>query len=162
MFQSLFKTPFGIAILRASESGLTGFSFSVDEKKVLKEEPNEHIEQAKSELNEYFEGKRTFFEVTLDLSAGSDFYQRVWNALINIPFGKTTSYKQLSIDLGNVKAIRAVGTANGRNPIAIIVPCHRVIGSDGSLTGYAYGLDMKRKLLELERPESIGVQASLF
>lgn len=159
MFQSLFKTPFGNAVLTASESGLTQLKFN---SKPSDNGTNEHIEQAKSELKEYFEGKRTVFQVSLDLSAGSDFYQRVWNALLDIPFGKTTSYKQLSTDLGNVKAIRAVGTANGRNPIAIIVPCHRVIGSDGSLTGYAYGLDMKRKLLELERPESIGVQASLF
>lgn len=162
MFQSLFQTPFGIAILKASELGLTEFTFDVDDTKSVNEDPNEHIKQAKTEIDEYFNQKRNSFNVPLDLSSGSPFYQKVWQELLNIPYGTTTSYKKLSIKIGDVKAIRAVGTANGRNPIAIIVPCHRVIGSDGSLTGYAHGLDMKRRLLHLEQPQAMGLQASLF
>lgn len=162
MFHSFFKTPFGIAKLKASESGITEIKFNISDQNDAPGTPNEHIKQAISELEEYFHGSLTSFNVSLDLSAGSTFYQRVWNALVKIPYGKTTSYKQLSIDLGNVKAIRAVGTANGRNPIPIIVPCHRVIGSDGSLTGYAYGLEMKQRLLQLESPETMGLQATLF
>ncbi len=162
MFHSFYQTPFGTAILRASERGITEIKFDVKTENVGSDHQNEHITQAISELGDYFQGSLKEFQVALDLAAGSTFYQKVWNALLKIPYGKTTSYKQLSIDLGDVKAIRAVGTANGRNPIAIIVPCHRVIGSDGSLTGYAYGLDMKQKLLHLENPATMGIQSTLF
>lgn len=101
------------------------------------------------QLKEYFTGTRKEFDVPLELE-GTDFQKKVWNELQKIPYGKTISYKTLSEKLGDVKAIRAVGKANGQNPIAIIIPCHRVIGADGSLTGYAGGLDIKEKLLHLE------------
>ena len=102
-----------------------------------------------TQLREYFSGERKLFNVPLDLE-GTDFQKKVWEELQKIPFGKTISYKTLSENLGDVKAIRAVGKANGQNPVAIIVPCHRVIGADGSLIGYACGLDIKEKLLQLE------------
>ena len=102
-----------------------------------------------SQLEEYFAGTRKKFDVPLDLE-GTDFQKKVWEELKKIPYGKTISYKTLAEKLGDVKSIRAVGKANGQNPIAIIIPCHRVIGSDGSLTGYAGGLDIKEKLLHLE------------
>ncbi len=102
-----------------------------------------------SQLREYFSGERKAFTVPLDLE-GTDFQKKVWQELQKIPFGKTITYKTLSEKLGDVKAIRAVGKANGQNPVAIIVPCHRVIGADGNLIGYAYGLDIKEKLLQLE------------
>ncbi len=102
-----------------------------------------------NQLKEYFAGTRKEFDVTLDIE-GTDFQKRVWNELRNIPYGKTVSYKTLSEKLGDVKAIRAVGKANGQNPIAIIIPCHRVIGANGSLVGYAGGLAIKEKLLHLE------------
>lgn len=102
-----------------------------------------------NQLKEYFTGERKYFDVPLDIE-GTEFQKRVWQELMKIPYGKTISYKSLSKKLGNVKAIRAVGKANGQNPIAIIIPCHRVIGADGSLTGYAGGLDIKEKLLHLE------------
>ncbi len=102
-----------------------------------------------NQLREYFNGERKTFNVPLDLE-GTDFQKKVWEELQKIPFGKTISYKTLSEKLGDVKAIRAVGKANGQNPVAVIVPCHRVIGADGSLTGYACGLDIKEKLLQLE------------
>ncbi len=102
-----------------------------------------------NQLREFFAGTRKKFDVPLDIE-GTEFQKKVWNELKKIPYGKTISYKTLSEKLGDVKAIRAVGKANGQNPIAIIIPCHRVIGSDGSLTGYAGGLAIKEKLLHLE------------
>jgi methylated-DNA-[protein]-cysteine S-methyltransferase len=113
------------------------------------EENSPIIEMTKKQLNEYFEGSRTTFNIPL-LFVGTDFQQSVWNALIQIPLGKTASYLALSKQLNNEKAIRAVAAANGANAISIIVPCHRIIGSDGSLIGYAGGLPTKKKLLELE------------
>jgi methylated-DNA-[protein]-cysteine S-methyltransferase len=101
------------------------------------------------QLGEYFRGARTRFDLPLDF-AGTDFQKQVWAALLTIPFGETRTYAQIAAHIGNVKAVRAVGAANGRNPISIVAPCHRVIGSDGSLTGFAGGLDIKEKLLALE------------
>jgi methylated-DNA-[protein]-cysteine S-methyltransferase len=102
-----------------------------------------------NQLKEYFAGTRKEFEVPLDLK-GTDFQKKVWQQLQKIPYGKTISYKSLSEKLGDVKSIRAVGKANGQNPVAIVIPCHRVIGADGSLIGYAGGLAIKEKLLHLE------------
>jgi len=102
-----------------------------------------------NQLKEYFAGTRKEFDVPLDIE-GTDFQQKVWNELQKIPYGKTISYKSLSEKLGDVKAIRAVGKANGQNPIPIIIPCHRVIGANGTLVGYAGGLAIKEKLLHLE------------
>ena len=107
------------------------------------------IKQTISELKEYFTGKRQTFSIPLHL-IGTEFQQQVWKALLEIPFGKTESYLGLSRLINNEKAIRAVGTANGANAISIIVPCHRIIGSDGNLTGYAGGISAKKKLLILE------------
>lgn len=115
---------------------------------------NEHIQQAKFELAEYFAGKRKSFEVALD-TPSTPFRQNVWQELLKIPFGKTCSYGALAKALGKPNAVRAVGTANGHNRVAIIIPCHRVIGADGSLTGYAGGLERKRWLLELEGAGSL-------
>jgi methylated-DNA-[protein]-cysteine S-methyltransferase len=108
------------------------------------------LNEAKQQLQAYFAGKLQQFDLPLDLSAGTAFQQAVWLALLAIPFGKTTSYSALSISIGKPLAVRAVGTAIGRNPIGIIVPCHRVIGLDGSLTGYAGGLHRKEAFLKLE------------
>jgi methylated-DNA-[protein]-cysteine S-methyltransferase len=108
----------------------------------------------KTQLDEYFSRKREAFTLPLDLK-GTEFQKKVWAELLNIPFGKTVSYKELSIRLGDVKAIRAVAAANGANPVSIIVPCHRVIGSDGSPTGYAGGLWRKQWLLEHESIDGV-------
>ena len=121
----------------------------VDEVKADTEHLPKVIRDCKQQLEEYFAGTRTEFSLLLSQS-GTDFQRRVWTELCNIPYGKTTSYMQLSKNLGDVKAIRAVGTANGRNNLAIIVPCHRVIGSNGTLVGYAGGLDKKKWLLDFE------------
>ncbi len=102
-----------------------------------------------AQLREYFEGTRQYFDLPLS-PAGTDFQHSVWYALKRIPFGKLRSYSDIAREIGKPRAVRAVGAANGRNPLPIIVPCHRVIGSDGSLTGFAGGLDMKKQLLALE------------
>jgi methylated-DNA-[protein]-cysteine S-methyltransferase len=105
--------------------------------------------QAQQQLEEYFAGKRRKFTVKLD-PAGTEFQNKVWNALRTIPFGETRSYGEIANQIGSRKAVRAVGAANGRNPLSIIVPCHRVIGADGKLTGFAGGLEVKAQLLALE------------
>lgn len=143
------KTPLGIAKIQGDEYGISVISIA-DEGTISDIIP-EVLQQAVSQLNDYFEGKRTDFNFKLNPS-GTDFQQKVWQALLEIPFGKTTSYLDLSKKLGDVKAIRAVASANGKNPLWIVVPCHRVIGSDGSLTGYAGGLWRKKWLLEHENP----------
>jgi len=108
------------------------------------------LNQTKLQLEEYFSGRRTQFDLPL-AAKGTDFQQSVWQALCKIPYGETWSYQQLADEIGNPKAVRAVGLANGKNPISVIVPCHRVIGKNGKLTGYAGGVETKEKLLQLER-----------
>lgn len=107
------------------------------------------LQLAEVQLNEYFQAKRRIFNIPLDLQ-GTEFQKRAWQALIEIPFGETKSYKQQAEAIGQVKAVRAVGAANGKNPISIIVPCHRVVGANGHLVGFAGGLDKKQILLTLE------------
>jgi methylated-DNA-[protein]-cysteine S-methyltransferase len=108
------------------------------------------LQQAKAQLQDYFAGQRRQFDLPLNLATGTAFQQSVWQALLAIPFGSTCSYGQLASRIGQPQAVRAVGAAVGRNPLSIIVPCHRVIGANGSLTGYAGGLDRKTALLQLE------------
>lgn len=143
------KTPLGIAKIVGDENGISEISVS-DEGVVSNAIPTV-LQEAASQLNDYFEGKRTNFDFKLN-PMGTEFQQKVWKALLEIPFGKTMSYLELSKKLGDVKAIRAVASANGKNPLWIVVPCHRVIGTDGSLTGYAGGLWRKKWLLEHENP----------
>jgi methylated-DNA-[protein]-cysteine S-methyltransferase len=114
------------------------------------------------QLTEYFDGERRHFSLQLDWSGRSEFNKSVWRELLKVPYGHTTSYSALAEKIDNPAAVRAVGLANRNNPIAIIVPCHRVIAKNGQLQGYFYGLDMKRRLLELENPMSFARQGSLF
>lgn len=109
--------------------------------------------RVKKQLEEYFTGQRQQFDLPLDFQ-GTDFQQQVWQALLTIPYGEKRSYKDIAVQIGNEKAVRAVGAANGRNPISIIAPCHRVIGSSGALVGFAGGLDKKQILLSLEQSKS--------
>ncbi len=150
------KTPLGIAKITGDENGISIISIA-DQGKISTTIPIV-LQEAVSQLNDYFEGKRTAFTFKLNPS-GTEFQQKVWKGLLEIPFGKTMSYMELSKKLGDVKAIRAVASANGKNPLWIVVPCHRVIGTDGSLTGYAGGLWRKKWLLEHENPTT---QQSLF
>lgn len=157
MSQTVFiNSPLGITKIEGDENGISVISV-LSEGSISETIPNE-LQEAVSQLQEYFEGKRTNFTFKLN-PKGTDFQQKVWQELLNIPFGKTMSYMDLSKKLGDIKAIRAVASANGKNPLWIVVPCHRVIGTDGSLTGYAGGLWRKKWLLEHENPT---LQQSLF
>jgi len=120
------------------------------------------LQTCATQLLEYFAGKRTTFDIQPDWEGASPFSIKVWEALLEVPYGRTTSYGALAEKVGSPKGFQAVGLANKHNPIAIIVPCHRCIGKNGDLTGYFYGLDMKRSLLQMENPTSFGVQGSLF
>lgn len=152
------ESPIGTLTAGFTEDGLALLSFySLDTVKIptgLSELEVAHTraalhEQLKTELDAYFAGTLTEFSLPVDLY-GTEFQKKVWKALLKVPFGTTRSYKEQSIYFGDVKAIRAVATANGANPIAIVVPCHRIVGSDQSLTGYSGGLERKQFLLELE------------
>jgi methylated-DNA-[protein]-cysteine S-methyltransferase len=150
---SWFESPIGPLLLAGSDDGLRLVSFSAGRhaKEVdpqWQEDPGA-FEEVVGQLKAYFAGQRTSFELPLVL-VGTDFQKKVWMALREIPYGKTVSYKELAGAIGRPKAVRAVGAANGANPIPIIIPCHRVIGNDGSLTGFGGGLPLKKKLLELE------------
>ncbi|MCM4167959.1 cysteine methyltransferase [Arenibacter sp. H213] len=157
METAFLKTPLGIAKLEGDENGLTSLSILDRDEKPTDIIPEE-LEDAVYQLKEYFDGSRTQFSLLLN-PIGTEFQNKVWKALELIPYGKTVSYLELSKTLGDPNAIRAVASANGKNPLWIIIPCHRVIGSDGSLTGYAGGLHRKKWLLEHENPAK---QQSLF
>lgn len=157
--QTIVDSPLGDLRLVASTRGLAGLWFVQRQRH---EPPAERLaawqavashpvlDAAARQLGEYFHGQRQRFDLALDLEQGTPFQRSVWRALLAIPAGATTSYGTLATGLGRPQAVRALGAAVGRNPLSIIVPCHRVVGSNGSLTGYAGGLDRKQALLELE------------
>ena len=151
------NTPLGFTEIQGDENGISKIHVMSENVEISTKIPEE-LKEAVLQLQDYFDGKRTTFTFPLNPS-GTDFQKKVWNELLHIPFGKTCSYLELSKKLGDVKAIRAVASANGKNPLWIVVPCHRVIGTDGSLTGYAGGLWRKKWLLEHENPVK---QESLF
>jgi len=155
------ESTIGTLLIKASDKGLLEIKINQG-KGNTKSMPNQHTQQAAEELAEYFSGNRSQFDVSLDWEGHSEFYKSVWNYLLKIPMGQTRSYGEIAKHLENPGASRAVGLANGKNPIPIIVPCHRVIGSNGALTGYASGLDVKKQLLAHENPESYGMQGDLF
>jgi methylated-DNA-[protein]-cysteine S-methyltransferase len=153
----LLDSPVGPLRLVSDGEHLTGVFFSEHRHapdpsgtQVDAQEAPEVLRRAADQLGEYFEGRRTDFDLPLAAS-GTPFQQRVWDLLRQIPYGRTRSYGQLAAELGQPGASRAVGLANGRNPLSIVVPCHRVVGADGSLTGYGGGAERKRHLLDLER-----------
>lgn len=166
----LLPTPIGTLAIVASARGVVRVDFLDDPAQATPHssasptDPRamKHLADATRQLGAYFQGTRTHFSLSLD-AEGTDFQKRVWSELVWIPYASTTTYAALAKRLGDVNATRAVGLANGKNPIAIIVPCHRVIGADGSLTGYAGGLERKRWLLEHERRiGGAGDEAVLF
>ncbi|VAW39634.1 Methylated-DNA--protein-cysteine methyltransferase [hydrothermal vent metagenome] len=158
-----FSSPIGSIVACATEKGVCFLGF-IGQKRIEKQfteiqtqcnaiilpGKNRHLSKVKREISEYFAGSRKIFSAALDI-IGTDFRKKVWAELLNIPYGKTVSYKEQAIAMNNIKAIRAVASANGANKIAIIIPCHRVIGSNGSLTGYAGGLHKKSWLLNFEK-----------
>ena len=156
METAFIKTPLGVAKIAGDENGIAVISI-LEEGEITTTIPAV-LQEAVQQIEDYFQGSRNNFDFKLN-PQGTEFQQRVWKELLTIPFGKTMSYLDLSKKLGDVKAIRAVASANGKNPLWIVVPCHRVIGTDGSLTGYAGGLWRKKWLLEHESPSG---QQSLF
>ncbi len=158
MSVAYLQTPLGIAYIEGDADGLQIVSITNDPIPSDFVSIPEDLVTIVQQLADYFTGKRTVFDLKLN-PKGTDFQKRVWDELLNVPFGRTMSYLDLSRRLGDEKAIRAVAAANGKNPIWLIVPCHRIIGSDGSLTGYAGGLWRKKWLIEFEKG---GLQGSLF
>ena len=144
------ETPVGILRIEEDQGGITAVRFT-DYSSCPKESgrPGKYLAEAEKQLAEYFAGSRRVFDLPLS-PKGSEFQKRVWKALCDIPYGETRSYQEIAEAAGNAKAARAVGMANNRNPIVILIPCHRVIGKSGRLTGYAGGLDRKQFLLKLE------------
>jgi len=152
-------SPIGVLTLVASDEGLTHVLFEgqepvdaglPDDLPEIDDDPT--LEAAASQLGEYFAGSRKEFDLPLDLR-GTDFQKDAWRALASVPYGETRSYGEQAQAIGRPGAFRAVGAANGRNPIPVILPCHRIVGADGSLTGFAGGLDTKRRLLNLEQAQ---------
>lgn len=156
MESCFIESPLGIAKIVGDENGIAQISLLDDG--VFSKEIPKVLQECVLQLQEYFEGNRTEFTFKVT-PKGTDFQKRVWQELLNIPFGKTISYLDLAKKLGDIKVIRAAASANGKNPLWIAVPCHRVIGKDGSLTGYAGGLWRKKWLLDHENPS---IQSSLF
>lgn len=157
MSWTTYESPFGAFTLRGGPGGLTGLEFPGREGP---RDPADRVgascapfAEAIGQLDEYFAGRRQAFDLPLDL-IGTPFQRAVWGRLLEIPYGATRSYGALATSLGRPDRARAVGAAVGRTPVPIVVPCHRVLGSDGKLTGYGGGLERKRALLDLERPSS--------
>jgi methylated-DNA-[protein]-cysteine S-methyltransferase len=152
---SLIDSPVGRLTIVASDAGLAAIVWERDRPGRVRlnhgarDAAHPILLETERQLHEYFRGKRKRFDLTLDMS-GTPFQRSVWNALLTIPFGETRSYSQIARQIGSPDAVRAVGAANGRNPIAIVTPCHRVVGATGKLTGFAGGLDAKARLLALE------------
>ncbi len=147
MYIDYMETPIGAIEIQASNNGITKLIFPKSTNSTVYK--NELTNHCKQQLKEYFDGKRSVFDLPLD-QRGTDFQKAVWAALLKIPFGQVVTYRDIANTINNPKAVRAVGAANGKNPISIIVPCHRVIGSNGTLTGYAGGVDCKAWLLTHE------------
>ncbi|MFB9109593.1 methylated-DNA--[protein]-cysteine S-methyltransferase [Flavobacterium gyeonganense] len=158
METAYINSPLGITKIIGDTNGISVISVSDVGTNEVSETIPEVLSEAVSQLNEYFEGKRTYFDLKLN-PKGTEFQQKVWKVLLEIPYGKTVSYMDQTKKLGDIKAIRAVASANGKNPLWIVVPCHRVIGTNGSLTGYAGEIWRKKWLLEHESPTA---QQSLF
>ncbi len=151
-YQTSFKSQLGFLNLKSDGQTITEISFSENE--IQEQHSCTLLEKCREQLTDYLSGKSVGFDLPLN-PEGTEFQQKVWAELLEIPYGETITYMELAIRLGDAKAIRAVGTANGRNPIAIIIPCHRVIGAGNKLTGYAGGIWRKKLLLELEMKHSV-------
>lgn len=167
-YKGLITSPVGNLLIEASDTGLKKLSIEPEDSchnsvittaDLSRDHPLRPIVE---QINLYFNGQLKEFRIKIDWSEHPDFYCRVWRVLLTIPFGKFRSYQQIANFLQMPKSARAIGLANSKNPIAIIIPCHRVIGSNGSLTGYAYGNEIKRKLLHLENPAHFSKQGHLF
>ena len=156
-----YDSPIGLIEIEGSDQGISAIRF-VDERGTADQSIPAVLFSCKQQLDEYFDGKRKTFDIKLDLSSATPFHREVWRLVRSIPYGHTRSYSDIAVTIGRPHASRAVGQANGHNPFPIIIPCHRVIGKNGRLTGYAYGLGTKQALLALENPGRYNQQPSLF
>lgn len=145
-----YNSPIGILKIVASNGSLNEISFAQAIQK-NSANPSKIILTCKEQLDLYFKGKLEDFEIPISFDRGTPFQQKVWQELCNVPYGKTVSYKDIATNIGNPKAVRAIGGANNKNPIVIVIPCHRIIGANGKLVGYGGGLDKKEFLLNLEK-----------
>lgn len=159
LYYSYYESPVGLLKIGGTEHYITELSFIDNKDEIVHGEPgvSDIIHYCTEQLIEYFAGRRRNFDIPVHQS-GTDFQQKVWNELLSISFGKTASYLDLAKKVGDSKAVRAVAAANGKNRIAIIIPCHRIIGSDKSLTGYAWGMQRKKWLLQHEFRLANGIQ----
>ena len=155
-FKTTLDSPVGELTLVATDIGLRAVLWPNDEPKrvrlpfpIIEASGNAILRRTADQLREYFAGERTAFDLPLDLH-GTEFQQLAWRSLASIPYGQTSTYGEQANRIGRPKAVRAIGAANSRNPVSIVLPCHRVVGADGSLTGFTGGLDAKRRLLEIE------------
>jgi methylated-DNA-[protein]-cysteine S-methyltransferase len=165
MYDSAYlPTPIGLFKITGSELGVRTVNLAEKQNEVeFSDLPDQHpVSECCRQMEEYFKGNRKEFDLKLDWSGETDFNQKVWAALLKIPYGRTVSYSDIAEQIGKPSAVRAVGLANRNNPIAIVVPCHRVIGKAGELRGYFYGLDTKEQLLRLENPMKFARQGVLF
>lgn len=157
------STPIGWFEITGSELGVRTVHLHEQAGESTPDVPGEHpVIACRRQLEEYFAGKREVFDVKLDWGGAPEFHRQVWTELLKIPFGKTSTYSEIAERVGNPAAVRAVGMANRSNPVAIVVPCHRVIGKAGELRGYYYGLDTKMLLLRHENPVRFAEQGELF
>ncbi|MFK8104675.1 MAG: methylated-DNA--[protein]-cysteine S-methyltransferase [Saprospiraceae bacterium] len=156
-----YESPLGWIEIKGTSLGIQSVKLTKEKKTPTGDLPPVLIACA-AQLKEYFAGERRSFDLKLDWGTATPFNQSVWSALLEIPYGHTTSYAVIAEKIDNPKAVRAVGLANRNNPIAFIVPCHRVIAKNGKLQGYFYGLAVKRALLQLENPRSFATQGTLF
>ena len=152
-----FTAPFGVLTVVGSDLGIRYVMFNndahpkpIERLQISDSEIHDSVKDAITQLDEYFNGSRRDFELPLDLK-GTEFQVAAWNALAEIPYGRTASYGQQAASIGRPKAVRAIGGANGRNPVAIVLPCHRIVGADGSLTGFGGGIEVKKWLLDHEQ-----------
>ena len=148
-----YYSPIGTLKISAEEEYITGLSLEVQEEpqeSVSETPPTALLQETCTQLTEYFEGKRTSFNLPIKFTTGTPFQHSVWNALRNISYGETRSYEDIAVAVGNPKAVRAIGQANHNNPVLLLVPCHRVINKNGSLGGFGCGVEIKKQLLQLE------------
>ncbi|MCH2043065.1 MAG: methylated-DNA--[protein]-cysteine S-methyltransferase [Saprospiraceae bacterium] len=157
-----YESPFGWLCI-------SGNGESVGEIKYMESPPTQfywpipdYLQKCAAEIDEYFNHGRQVFTVSIDIRRGTEFQQMIWRKLLQIPYGHTTTYLKIAEEIGDRKAVRAVGGAVGQNPIGILIPCHRVLGSNGDLTGFMWGLERKKILLSVENPNSFGLQQALF
>ena len=162
LYHAIIPSPIGQIYLEASDQGITRISFRPEDTHGTPGEIPEPLQECARQLQAYFAGSRKEFDLKLDFGDAPEFHKEVWKMVRLIPYGRTRTYTDIADVIDHHNATRAVGHANGANPLPIVIPCHRVIGKDGSLTGYVYGLEMKRWLLSHESPGQYMKQSDLM